>query len=343
MDAARVLPEEPAPGGELTAREREILAFERQWWKYAGRQGAGGPRAVRHVGDALLPAAQRPHRPARGARPRPDAREAAAAHAPDSPARPLGAPPRWRPGLSERLLARGAVRRRRGSVRGARIGTPGRAEGAPHEQQHPPGRVRRASRRAARGQPARCAPRPHEPAGRGAAAALAVIVVVAAVIGVAYALFLARQRTSANDPLDRPRPRRRRRARPAPARRARPRRSPRRRRRSSASSRHAGGTVDKATEITVYNGSVPRSWPRKRRARARSAAQGSPRPARDPGEVDRPRSARRPSTTAPRKPGGDGGQAMVKDLGRHGATKRSARASPRPGIVVVVADELRVP
>ena len=36
MDAARVLPEEQAPGGELTAREREVLAFERQWWKYAG-------------------------------------------------------------------------------------------------------------------------------------------------------------------------------------------------------------------------------------------------------------------------------------------------------------------
>jgi hypothetical protein len=26
----------PAPGGQLTARECEILAFERQWWKYAG-------------------------------------------------------------------------------------------------------------------------------------------------------------------------------------------------------------------------------------------------------------------------------------------------------------------
>ena len=36
MDAARVLPEEQAPGGQLTAREREVLAFERQWWKYAG-------------------------------------------------------------------------------------------------------------------------------------------------------------------------------------------------------------------------------------------------------------------------------------------------------------------
>jgi hypothetical protein len=25
-----------APAGSLTEREREILAFERQWWKYAG-------------------------------------------------------------------------------------------------------------------------------------------------------------------------------------------------------------------------------------------------------------------------------------------------------------------
>ncbi len=34
MDAAQV----PAgsPGAELTDHEREILGFERQWWKYAG-------------------------------------------------------------------------------------------------------------------------------------------------------------------------------------------------------------------------------------------------------------------------------------------------------------------
>src|SRR5437763_6619922 len=36
MDAAHAVPQEPAASGELTAREREILAFERQWWKYAG-------------------------------------------------------------------------------------------------------------------------------------------------------------------------------------------------------------------------------------------------------------------------------------------------------------------
>src|ERR687885_2514390 len=47
MDAARVVPEEPAPSGELTAREREILAFERQWWKYAGAK----EHAVRELFD----------------------------------------------------------------------------------------------------------------------------------------------------------------------------------------------------------------------------------------------------------------------------------------------------
>ena len=47
MDAARVLPEESAPGGELTAREREVLAFERQWWKYAGAK----EQAIRELFD----------------------------------------------------------------------------------------------------------------------------------------------------------------------------------------------------------------------------------------------------------------------------------------------------
>jgi hypothetical protein len=31
-----VPPAEPASDGGLTDREREILSFERQWWKYAG-------------------------------------------------------------------------------------------------------------------------------------------------------------------------------------------------------------------------------------------------------------------------------------------------------------------
>jgi len=44
MDAARILPGAPddgpddqdAPTSPLGDREREILAFERQWWKYPG-------------------------------------------------------------------------------------------------------------------------------------------------------------------------------------------------------------------------------------------------------------------------------------------------------------------
>jgi hypothetical protein len=47
MDAAHEVPQEPAEGGELTAREREILAFERQWWKYAGAK----EQAVRELFD----------------------------------------------------------------------------------------------------------------------------------------------------------------------------------------------------------------------------------------------------------------------------------------------------
>ncbi|HEX6358005.1 DUF3263 domain-containing protein [Actinophytocola sp.] len=50
MDAAE-LPAEPAPAvsstGELTQREREILAFERQWWKAAGSKD----QAIRELFD----------------------------------------------------------------------------------------------------------------------------------------------------------------------------------------------------------------------------------------------------------------------------------------------------
>jgi hypothetical protein len=50
MDAAE-LPAEPArplpPTGALTDREREILAFERQWWKYAGAK----EQAIRELFD----------------------------------------------------------------------------------------------------------------------------------------------------------------------------------------------------------------------------------------------------------------------------------------------------
>ncbi|MGB3443555.1 MAG: DUF3263 domain-containing protein [Actinophytocola sp.] len=50
MDAAE-LPAEPArslpAAGELTERERAILAFERQWWKYAGAK----EQAIRELFD----------------------------------------------------------------------------------------------------------------------------------------------------------------------------------------------------------------------------------------------------------------------------------------------------
>ena len=37
MDRAAAAAGAPAPApGELTERERELLAFERQWWKHAG-------------------------------------------------------------------------------------------------------------------------------------------------------------------------------------------------------------------------------------------------------------------------------------------------------------------
>ena len=46
MDALAPLPR-LADAGELTPREREILAFERQWWKYAGAK----EQAVRELFD----------------------------------------------------------------------------------------------------------------------------------------------------------------------------------------------------------------------------------------------------------------------------------------------------
>ncbi len=37
MDAANAAPDHPAPrAASLSDRDREILGFERQWWKYAG-------------------------------------------------------------------------------------------------------------------------------------------------------------------------------------------------------------------------------------------------------------------------------------------------------------------
>ena len=47
MDAARVLEHAPPDDVELSARDREILAFERKWWKYAGAK----EQAVRELFD----------------------------------------------------------------------------------------------------------------------------------------------------------------------------------------------------------------------------------------------------------------------------------------------------
>jgi len=47
MSAAGALSGEPVVGGVLSERDREILAFERQWWKYAGAK----EQAIRELFD----------------------------------------------------------------------------------------------------------------------------------------------------------------------------------------------------------------------------------------------------------------------------------------------------
>ena len=47
MSAAGALSGQGAAAGELSDRDREILAFERQWWKYAGAK----EQAVRELFD----------------------------------------------------------------------------------------------------------------------------------------------------------------------------------------------------------------------------------------------------------------------------------------------------
>jgi hypothetical protein len=47
MDAAEALTPAEPPDNGLTAREHEILAFERQWWKYAGAK----EQAIRELFD----------------------------------------------------------------------------------------------------------------------------------------------------------------------------------------------------------------------------------------------------------------------------------------------------
>jgi hypothetical protein len=47
MDSVEVLPDRRVTGDELARREREILAFEAQWWKYAGAK----EQAIRELFD----------------------------------------------------------------------------------------------------------------------------------------------------------------------------------------------------------------------------------------------------------------------------------------------------
>jgi hypothetical protein len=47
MEPARSVAVSPATAAPLSAREQEILAFERQWWKYAGAK----EQAVRELFD----------------------------------------------------------------------------------------------------------------------------------------------------------------------------------------------------------------------------------------------------------------------------------------------------
>jgi hypothetical protein len=47
MSAAGALSGQPAVPAELSERDREILAFERQWWKYAGAK----EQAIRELFD----------------------------------------------------------------------------------------------------------------------------------------------------------------------------------------------------------------------------------------------------------------------------------------------------
>ena len=53
---------------ELSPREREILTFERDWWKHAGAKETAIRERLGAVAAGLLPLAQRDHRPPRRAR-----------------------------------------------------------------------------------------------------------------------------------------------------------------------------------------------------------------------------------------------------------------------------------
>jgi hypothetical protein len=47
MDIAKTAPAADCAAGELSQRDQEVLAFERQWWKYAGAK----EQAIRELFD----------------------------------------------------------------------------------------------------------------------------------------------------------------------------------------------------------------------------------------------------------------------------------------------------
>ena len=77
---------------ELSERDMRILAFERRGWRSPGVKEQAIAEVLDMPGHPVLPAAERADRPARGARLRPGARQAAAGPASPSAAHALAAP-----------------------------------------------------------------------------------------------------------------------------------------------------------------------------------------------------------------------------------------------------------
>ena len=167
MDAANVVTsgEAARAADELSERDQQILAFERLWWKYAGAKEQAIREKFDDVGHPLLPGAQRPDRPSRGAGLRPVARQAAAPAPVGPPAAALGAPARHRDltasGSALRRHPRqpGLRRRCRGRARRGRVQVPARTrrpqQPSAHDTPSPTRRTRRAGPAATKPKPTR--------------------------------------------------------------------------------------------------------------------------------------------------------------------------------------------